>query len=328
MFLRNCWYAAALSTEIGHDLFYRRLLDEPVLIYRTESGEPVALGNRCPHRFAPLSKGRLLGDVVQCAYHGLRFGTDGSCIGGLRDEHHVPTGTAVPAYPVRERDGIVWIWMGDKDRVDETKIPDFSFMTEAGGNAVYGYLHVRADYRLAVDNLMDLTHAAILHEDTLGKLTPALDRGELHVEADEDHIVAATMMKDADLRNDGQLCDQWMDMCWSAPANMALTFGEVPTGMPRPPIMRRAERGAIHILTPETEKTSHYIWGNSGGYRPQAGVVDPFADEDEPMLAVCQDMMGDQEFWALRPAILPTDAAAIRVRRRMEKLIREEQAAR
>jgi phenylpropionate dioxygenase-like ring-hydroxylating dioxygenase large terminal subunit len=324
MFLRNCWYAAAQSTELDDDLLHRRIIGEPVLFYRTVAGDAVAIGDRCPHRFAPLSKGRRQGDVVQCRYHGLRFGTDGACIGGLRDDHHVPAGTAVPSYPLREHDGIVWIWMGDADKLDETAIPDLNFMTNAGSAAVYGYLHVRADYRLAMDNLMDLSHAAILHEDTLGKLTPSLDRGKLSVELVGDRIVAAIAMNETDLHGDGKLYDQWMDMYWSAPCNMYMVIGQVPAGAERPPVSARLTSGAIHLLTPETAQTTHYIWGNSKGFKPQPGMIDPFGDEDEPMLAACQEMMGDDDFWSLRPAILPADAAGIRVRRRLEKLIREE----
>lgn len=325
MFLRNCWYAAGQSGEVGADLLHRRILDEPVLLYRTSAGVPVAIGDRCPHRFAPLSKGRRQGDTVQCLYHGLRFGADGKCIGGLRDDHHVPAGTAVPAYPLCERDGLVWIWMGDPGMADEMLVPDFSFMTNAGEKAVYGYLHVRADYRLAIDNLMDLSHAAILHEDTLGKLTPNLDQGQLSVEKDGERIVAAITMNATDLHGDGVLYDQWMDMVWSAPANMAMEIGSVPSGEQRPPLGWPLKSGAIHILTPETADTSHYIWGNSSGFRPQPGMVDPFGDEDEPMLADCHEMMGGEDFWALRPVVLPADVAGIRVRRRLEQLIREEQ---
>ena len=69
----NCWWVAALSSEVGRDLLGRWLLDTPVLLYRTEDGRAVAVENRCPHRAAPLSLGCLKGDNVQCGYHGFTF---------------------------------------------------------------------------------------------------------------------------------------------------------------------------------------------------------------------------------------------------------------
>lgn len=74
-FIHNAWYVGALSHEVASDaLFARRLLDLPILFYRTEAGTPVAMLDRCPHRFAYLSKGRRIGDAIECVYHGLRFG--------------------------------------------------------------------------------------------------------------------------------------------------------------------------------------------------------------------------------------------------------------
>src|SRR4051794_39826622 len=67
------WYVCASSEEVGRSLIARRILGEPVVIYRTEDGAPVMLEDRCAHRRLPLSKGRLIGDRVQCGYHGLEF---------------------------------------------------------------------------------------------------------------------------------------------------------------------------------------------------------------------------------------------------------------
>jgi phenylpropionate dioxygenase-like ring-hydroxylating dioxygenase large terminal subunit len=80
-FLWNAWYVAALSSEVGPAaLFARRLLDKPVLLYRTEQdGTPVAMLDRCLHRFSYLSKGRRRGDEIECLYPGLRFAHDGRC---------------------------------------------------------------------------------------------------------------------------------------------------------------------------------------------------------------------------------------------------------
>ena len=70
MYLRNSWYVAGISSEIATELTPLRILDENIVLYRTKSGEPVALEDSCPHRRLPLSKGRLLNDKIECGYHG------------------------------------------------------------------------------------------------------------------------------------------------------------------------------------------------------------------------------------------------------------------
>ena len=79
MYLRDCWYPAAWPDEITGAPLRRTFLDEPVVVFRLENGEPVALLDRCPHRFVPLSRGVVIGSEIQCAYHGLRFDRHGNC---------------------------------------------------------------------------------------------------------------------------------------------------------------------------------------------------------------------------------------------------------
>ena len=67
MFLKNTWYVAAWDHEVSRQPLARKLLDIPVVLYRTQAGAPVALEDTCPHRFYPLSKGTLKGDALECA---------------------------------------------------------------------------------------------------------------------------------------------------------------------------------------------------------------------------------------------------------------------
>ncbi|MEC8262749.1 MAG: Rieske 2Fe-2S domain-containing protein, partial [Pseudomonadota bacterium] len=70
-FIRDSWYVAGWSADFTHDLTPLRILDEPIVLFRTEEGRPAALEDACPHRKLPLSKGRLKGATVECGYHGL-----------------------------------------------------------------------------------------------------------------------------------------------------------------------------------------------------------------------------------------------------------------
>jgi len=128
-FLWNAWHVGAMSSEVDTEgLFARRLLDVPVLFYRQQSsGIPVAMLDRCPHRFAYLSKGRRVGDEVQCLYHGLRFAADGRCTRSPYQDAP-PAGAQVQTFPVIERHKMLWIWMGDATLADPATIPDHSHM--------------------------------------------------------------------------------------------------------------------------------------------------------------------------------------------------------
>src|SRR5271169_6586092 len=79
MFVRNAWYVAARSAEVQQCLMPLKLLGERVVLFRTPDGAVVALEDACPHRKLPLSMGRLLGDRVECGYHGLTFDRTGTC---------------------------------------------------------------------------------------------------------------------------------------------------------------------------------------------------------------------------------------------------------
>jgi len=128
-FLRNAWYVAAWSEELSERaLLARTLLEEPVVLFRTRDGTPAALFDRCPHRFAPLSRGKLRDDSIQCGYHGLCFDRTGACSHNPYNPGHAPPRARVRGYPLLERQGIVWIWMGDPDRVDTSLAPDFRIL--------------------------------------------------------------------------------------------------------------------------------------------------------------------------------------------------------
>ena len=92
-YLGNAWYVAAWSDDLTEgQLLARTILKEPVVLYRKSDGAVVALGDRCPHRFAPLHMGKIVhGDRVQCPYHGLEFDQTGACVlnpHGTRAEIH------------------------------------------------------------------------------------------------------------------------------------------------------------------------------------------------------------------------------------------------
>lgn len=179
----NCWWVAAFSHEIGDALLGRWLLDTPVLLYRTEAGEAVAMEDRCPHRGAPLSLGCRKGDAVQCGYHGFTFDTEGACI-------NVPSMKAplsaarVRSFPVVERPPYVWIYLGDPEAMADVPPPHRLSWTEDDAFAlVHGRMDVAANYMLLKENVLDLTHFGYVHASTF-KITDWVDPPSFESEGD------------------------------------------------------------------------------------------------------------------------------------------------
>lgn len=342
-YLLNAWYVAAWDEEIPADgLFSRRLLGEPLVFFRERSGRVRALADRCPHRFAPLSKGVLCDDAVRCPYHGLEFNGAGQCSRNPHGNGAIPKAARVRAYPVVEKYSVVWIWMGDENKADEALIPDFSCMDPLRFYVAKRYLHARANYVLESDNILDLSHIQYLHPTTLGSddVSSAITRVEQQGETvwsyrqTVNEIMPAFLYDAMGIPADTPV-DRWTDVRWNAPSNLLLMAGAVPTGQPR---SEGRETALPHLFTPETETTTHYWFsfpmpiemGELGQQIAQAQVAAlavPFTEEDLPMLEAQQLAMGDSDFWSLKPVLLAGDAGAIRARRVLDGLIAHEQAA-
>ncbi|HTW86563.1 MAG TPA: aromatic ring-hydroxylating dioxygenase subunit alpha [Candidatus Binataceae bacterium] len=162
---RNHWYVIAFSREVGRELLYRECLGDPVVLYRTADGDPVALFGRCPHRGMPLSMGKLIGDVVQCGYHGFEYDRSGTCI-KVPSQDAVPATMCVHRYPLVEKWQWLWIWMGDPAQADPALIPDhreIGLEDPALTSEPYFILPIEANYLLALENLVDATHITYLH---------------------------------------------------------------------------------------------------------------------------------------------------------------------
>ncbi len=164
MFLKNCWYVAGWSADYDHTLKGETFLGENIVIYRTEDGRPVALENACPHRKLPLSEGKLIGDTVECGYHGLTFDCSGTCVAAPTQRGQIPRRAVVKSYPIVDRYRLMWIWMGDPELAD----PDLIFPVENFENPDWGYtdggvLDIDCNYLWVCDNLLDPSHVAWVH---------------------------------------------------------------------------------------------------------------------------------------------------------------------
>ena len=270
MFVRNAWYVAAWDHEVTRDLRRRILLNQPVVLFRREDGVPVALEDRCCHRQAPLSMGKLVGNVVECPYHGLQFDTSGACI-RIPSQERIPSSAKVKAYPVVERNQWIWVWMGEPAKADPRLIEDFHWLGPAGS-----YLHVEANYLLLVENLLDTTHLPFLHPSTLG--TDAFARSEFDVTREGDRIkvtrwlmseLPAPFHKKMGGFPDGMKVDRWQIANFGPPCFVKLDVGSAPVGAGA----REGDRSRgmnmwnLNAITPETEKTAHYFFAQAYNFK-------------------------------------------------------------
>lgn len=331
-YLRNTWYQAAWSHEVGDEPLTRTILDMPILLFRT-NGKPAALLDRCPHRFAPLSAGKFENGVVECGYHGLAFDRSGKCV---RNPHGpITNAMTTPAFPVVERHHGIWIWFGDVGMADERLIPDLAYIDEMPDNArILMYMPTGASYRLLTDNIMDLSHADYLHPVTLGGViadskSRQYDRGN--------GIVAEWVNLDC-LAPGVWLgrfppplkIDYYIDVQWQAPAVMTLSNTVVAAGDQITPADCFR---SLHNMTPETANSTHYFMCAvrpdhfpDGSEAMKALLEQAFLGEDKPMIEAQQRRIGEADFWSLKPILLKIDAAGVKVRRRLDKLITEEAA--
>ncbi|MES2911875.1 MAG: aromatic ring-hydroxylating dioxygenase subunit alpha [Pseudomonadota bacterium] len=335
-FLRNIWYVGAWAREITRELTPRKLLGEPVLFYRKQDGEAVAIGNRCPHRFAPLHLGKLVGDTVECGYHGLKFDCSGACVDNPHGDNRIPSAARVKAYPLVERDGLLWIWMGQGDLADTADIPDYSHLVDPALKTIGDLMLQHANYELVVDNLMDLTHVNYLHapyqknDDFLAARHEVVHEGRT---LDSLRSIPSTLAPQSFtpfLDDPAKPVDYWLNIRWHAPGACLLEVGVVPVGRPRSEGIRRQ---GTHIVTPETATTTHYFYASSRNYLvddPKADLETQhwqqlgFHEQDKPMLEAVQQMMGTTDLDSLQPVLLSSDAAAVRVRRMMKQLMKAE----
>lgn len=335
-FLRNAWYAAGWGHDLGETPLARTLLGEPLVLFRTADGKAHALRDACPHRFAPLSLGKVLPDRIVCPYHGLEFDGAGHCVRNPHGKGAISAALAVRAYPLTERYGMMWVWMGEPGAADVAKLPEIPRLDDPSCSWVHGSLHVQANYQLVIDNLLDLTHVEFMHPmlaspgNSQRTTIRAKQEGDLVSVFYDVTGEPITGLFQILWENDRSEADLHAYMHWQAPSTLYLDTGMIsdePDGGPKIP--------TVHFLSPESEGTAHYFW--SAGRNRQHGnervsqmlhfaTQNAFENEDEPMIRAVRSRMDSNDLFAHRPALLPMDEAAVRARRVLQRLIDEERA--
>ena len=306
------------------------------MLYRTEAGAPVALIDRCAHRFAPLSLGTLKGDHVECGYHGLTYDCSGACV-RVPGQDRIPPAARVRSYPTAEKFGLVWIWPGDAALADPARLVDIPQYGAPGYGISRGYHHFESSYLGIADNLLDPAHTSYVHRRTIGNA--AAEDVPVAVEERGDVIVAGRWINDAPpvpivqrfAQPKGNV-DRWQLYYLKAPCTSWVDFGAFDAGLPHTAEeMAKAPYRVLSyaMLTPETERSTHYFWFQLRNFRAEdEGVTREFVelyggtfDEDKHLLEAIQRV--EDHAPGLKPVRIASDAGLVRLRRMVENRMKE-----
>lgn len=339
-FIRNAWYVAGWDSEIDSKPLARTICGTPMLFYRRLDRSVVAMRDVCPHRMLPLSMGIREGDSIRCKYHGLKIGPDGVAEEMPLKSDAVNRRVCVETFVVAERHRFVWVWVGTTEKADPALIPDLWPCSTDGWVFDGGYNHVAADYRLMIDNLMDLTHETHVHSGSIGQ--PELMEAPIETRIEGDSVFVTRWMPGVDappfwraaLKKDGAV-DRWQICRFIAPASVIIDVGVAPVGSGA--TVERHDQGVrgvvIDSMTPESDTSMHYFWGMARSFdvddagftarfkRQQSGV---FAEDVEILEAQQKAIIANPD---LHLTAYNIDQGGVRARQIIARKMREQNPA-
>jgi phenylpropionate dioxygenase-like ring-hydroxylating dioxygenase large terminal subunit len=282
MFPLDRWYVAGFAWEFQDKPVARTLLGHPVVLFRA-GGVVSALEDRCCHRHLPLSCGHIEGAAIRCGYHGLLFAPDGRCI-EIPGQSQIPKMACVRAYPLQERNQIVWIWMGSAPESQPMgEAPAHPWHDDPGYQFKGDVYHYKAPWQLIHDNLLDLSHLGYVHTRTIGGNASIHFKPEMTVADGPDWVRVVRHMRDSEPPPTyveawpfaGRI-DRWQDIEFRVSHFLIWTGGiDAGAGSLDDPARGGFHMRGFHGITPETESTSFYFWTISSNRNPdRLGMAD------------------------------------------------------
>ncbi|UWQ93815.1 aromatic ring-hydroxylating dioxygenase subunit alpha (plasmid) [Aliisedimentitalea scapharcae] len=338
-FIRNCWYVAGRSEDFGQSLTANRFLGDDVVIFRGESGEPIALEDACPHRKLPLSRGSIQGSTVVCGYHGLTFDCSGACVAAPTQENAIPKRATVRSYPVEDRWGFLWIWMGDEETADPGEIIDIpNFDNPQWGRTERGSMGMACNYLYITDNLLDPSHVAWVHLTSFAGA--GTDNRPLEMEESDDHVTIFRWIHSepaapyyASMLTFGDNCDRKQHYECRVPStaiNMSVYAPAGQGGADRPLSDEAFVNISYNFITPVDHENSLYFWFQHRNRHAGVAEIDKHMfegaimafTEDKEVLEEVQRGMANRKSAYLN---LGLDAGAMRFRQKVARRIQAEQ---
>lgn len=342
VFLRDAWYVFGWASDLDEagGIEGKVLLGQPVVVWRDDAGKVVAFEDRCPHRHAPLSTGRIEGDRLRCMYHGLTLDKVGACVGMPMLE--TPPEISVRTYPVHEGSSWIWVWMGDPARADPALIPDAFRLGDPEAPMRHNSIEYDAHYQLVHDNLCDLSHVDFVHETSLKVATGADWSASIpRVRSNDLGITIDRWFPGARMPGDtGMTVDLWSSYEFRVPGVFIMRGARYPAGTAQKcaglepvghaPLMRNIEQQAVTPIS-ETKTAYHYATGLIGN-TPE--ITARLAERMDVIMATFEEdravIEAQQKIWNLTPLgtpklFLPQDKAPHLMRQLMRRLIEQEQ---
>ena len=340
---KNAWYVACTPDEIEGRPLGRRVCGESMVFYRGPKGQVAALEDFCPHRGAPLYLGKVCDGKLVCGYHGLEMGCDGKTV--AMPGQRVRGFPAIRTYPVVERYGFVWVWPGDAAKADPATIHHLEWADNPKWAYGGGLYHIKCDYRLMIDNLMDLTHETYVHANSIGQ--KEIDDHAPTTSAEGDHVITSRFMHNImappfwqmALRGNGlpddKPVDRWQICHFTPPSHVMIEVGVALAGHgghEAPPHLK-ASSIVVDFITPETETSIWYFWGMARNFKAEdASLTSTIREgqgkifgEDQEMLERQQsNLLAHPERQLLK---LNIDAGGVQSRRVLERWLAQERAA-
>jgi vanillate O-demethylase monooxygenase subunit len=342
MFPKNAWYVACTPNEIDDKPLGRKVCNESIVFYRGPEGQVAALEDFCPHRGAPLSLGSVCEGKLVCGYHGLEMGCDGKTI--AMPGQRVRGFPQIRSYPAVERYGFVWVWPGDPAQADPAKIHHLEWAESPDWAYGGGLYHIHCDYRLMIDNLMDLTHETYVHASSIGQ--KEIDEAAPATASNGDEVVTSRFMNNImappfwkmALRGnhlpDEQPVDRWQICRFTPPSHVMIEVGVALAGKggyDAPPEVK-ASSIVVDFITPETDTSIWYFWGMARNFNPKdkaltatirEGQGKIFSEDLEMLERQQQNLLTHPE---RRLLMLNIDAGGVQSRRVLDRLIAAEQS--
>ncbi|HEY9279576.1 MAG TPA: aromatic ring-hydroxylating dioxygenase subunit alpha [Eoetvoesiella sp.] len=344
MFPKNTWYVACTPDEIALKPLGRQICGERIAFYRGVEGKVAAVEDFCPHRGAALSLGyvREDGNLV-CGYHGLVMGCEGKAV--EMPMQRVRGFPCIKSYPVVERYGFIWVWPGDETRADPALIPHLEWAVSSEWAYGGGMFHINCDYRLMIDNLMDLTHETYVHADSIGQ--DELDETPVNTRLEGDTVITSRFMENimappfwrAALRgndlDDSVPVDRWQISRFTPPSHVLIDVGVAHAGNGGFEADRKYKASAIVVdfMTPETENSHWYFWGMARNFKPQDQALTNSIREGQYRifsqdLSVLEAQQKNiQAYPDRRLLMLNIDAGGVQSRRVLDRMVAAEQTA-
>ncbi|BAP42319.1 aromatic ring-hydroxylating dioxygenase subunit alpha [Pseudomonas sp. LJDD11] len=343
MYPMNAWYVACTPDEIADKPLGRQICGEKMVFYRGLDNQVVAVEDFCPHRGAPLSLGYVENGQLVCGYHGLVMGADGKTA--------AMPGQRVRGFPCNktfaavERYGFIWVWPGDQTQADAGLIPHLEWAVSDQWAYGGGLFHIGCDYRLMIDNLMDLTHETYVHASSIGQ--KEIDEAAPVTQVQGDEVITARHMENImappfwrmalrgnNLADDVPV-DRWQICRFTPPSHVLIEVGVAHAGNGgyHADAQFKASSIVVDFITPESDTSIWYFWGMARNFNPQdQALTDTIREGQGKIFSEDLEMLERQQQNLLKYPTrnllkLNIDAGGVQSRKILERIIAQEQSA-